>query len=64
MFSFIRSHWKAYLIGFVLAIALGLGAALFLGAKWSTPAEIRADHIKAESDRSSVIDEVAAAEGE
>ncbi len=48
MFSFIRRHWVVYLIGLVLAIALGLGAAVLVGIKGSTPASTHAEEVKQE----------------
>lgn len=36
MFRFIRRHWVAYLIGFVLAIVLGFGLSVFVGIKGSS----------------------------
>lgn len=48
MFSFIRRHWVAYLIGLVLAIALGFGVAIFVGIKGSTPVSTHAEEVKQE----------------
>lgn len=59
MFSFIRRHWIAYIILMVLAIVLGLGAAAILGVKWSTPADVRSEHIKAERSNSKSADTLA-----
>ena len=48
MLSFIRRHWVAYTVGAALALLLGFGAAWFVGAKCSTPEDVRAERIKAE----------------
>lgn len=48
MFSFIRRHWVAYLIGAVIAIVIGLGAAYYVGVIGSTPAAERADRVERE----------------
>lgn len=48
MLSFIRRHWVAYVVGAVLALLLGFGAAWFVGVKCSTPEDVRAERIKAE----------------
>lgn len=53
MFSFIRKHWVAYLIGIVIAIALGLGLAYFVGVKGSTPESIHVDEVAQETEDSS-----------
>ncbi len=37
MFKFIKEHWIAYLIGAVIAIAIGFGASYFVGVIGSTP---------------------------
>lgn len=47
MFAFIRKHWAAYLIGAGIAVALGLGVSYFLGVKWSTPEDVRAERQEA-----------------
>lgn len=58
VFSFIKRHWIAYLIGAVIAVLLGLGVSYFLGVKWSTPEEVRAERLadKQASDDSSSSD--------
>lgn len=38
--DFIRRHWKAYLAGAVLAVALGIGASIFILAIGSTPPDV------------------------
>lgn len=48
VFSYIRDHWVAYLIGAAIAVILGLGLAYFLGVKWSTPESARAEHVASE----------------
>ena len=42
MFKFIKEHWIAYLIGAVIAIAIGFGASYFVGVIGSTPEDARA----------------------
>ncbi len=37
MLSYIRDHWIVYLVGAILAIALGAGAAYLVGVVGSTP---------------------------
>lgn len=39
--EFIKQHWVAYLVGIVLAIALGLGASLFILRVGSTPGGVK-----------------------
>lgn len=36
MLDFIKKHWLAYLIGFVLAVALGWGLAYYIGNVWTS----------------------------
>lgn len=59
MLSFIKRHWVAYLVGAGLALALGFGASLALGAKWSTPPDVRADRIEAESNKRKTAEQIA-----
>ena len=35
MLDFIKKHWVLYLLGFIAAIALGLGAAYYIGNVWT-----------------------------
>lgn len=35
MFSYIKRHWPVYVVLFLIAIAMGLGAAYIVGAKGS-----------------------------
>ena len=58
MFAFIRRHWVAYLVGAVLAIALGAGAAVFVGAKASTPQEVKSERAAAEEQNERFTDEL------
>lgn len=37
MFSFIKRHWIAYLVGAAVAVALGFGLSYFVGVAGSTP---------------------------
>lgn len=46
--SFIKQHWLAYVIGIAVAVLLGLGMSYVLGAKWSTPENIRQERIAKE----------------
>ena len=48
MFSFIKRHWIAYLIGAVVALALGLGLSYFVGVAGSTPEAQRVERNEAE----------------
>ena len=59
MFAFIKRHWLAYIIGAAVAVLIGLGASYFLGAKWSTPADVRAEHVKAEQKAQAEVDGIA-----
>lgn len=51
MFRYIRDHWLVYLIGLVVAIALGLGAAYVVGVVGSTPSSVREERIESEEER-------------
>lgn len=53
MFTFIREHWPAYLIGVVIALIVGFGAAYAVGVVGSTPADVRAEHVEGEQERES-----------
>lgn len=68
MFSFIRKHWAAYLIGAAVAVALGFGASYVLGIKWSTPPEVRAERLeeqeKDEEERNQLSEDEGADAGE
>lgn len=48
MISFIKRHWPVYLILFLLAIALGFGAAYVVGVKGSTPTATLEEQVKSE----------------
>ena len=48
MFSFIKRHWIAYLIGAIVAIALGFGLSYFVGVAGSTPEAQRVARNEAE----------------
>ncbi len=58
MFSYIRRHWVVYLILFLTAIAVGLGAAYVVGVKGSTPASTLAEEVQ--SEQSDGTDDVSA----
>lgn len=62
MFSFIKKHWVFYLVGAIVAVALGFALALFVGAKGSTPENLHADEVVQESTDSITVD--GAAEGD
>lgn len=49
MFTYIKEHWLVYLVIAVVAIVVGYGASAVLGAKWSTPENLRQERVKAES---------------
>lgn len=59
MFAFMRRHWAAYLIGAALAVAMGFGVSHFLGEKWSTPADVRAERVAAEKSNKKAADQLA-----
>ena len=48
MLEFIKQHWLAYLIGALVAIALGLGLADYVAELWSTPNEETEEEVEAE----------------
>ena len=48
MISFIKRHWPVYLILFLLAVALGFGAAYIVGVKGSTPTATLEEQVKSE----------------
>lgn len=64
MFRFIREHWLAYLIGLALALALGFGAAVFVGIKGSTPEDVHQEEIKKEAAMAATNAKTDAEEGE
>lgn len=51
--EFIKHHWIAYLIGAILAIALGLGVSLFILRVGSTPEQLHAEEVASEQSKSS-----------
>lgn len=56
MRDFIRRHWLAYLIGVVIAIAVGALAAYIVGIKASTPEDVRQQRIAAEQQQGTLND--------
>lgn len=64
MFSFIRRHWVAYLIGALVALALGFGAAWYIGVKGSLPEDVRAERIASEKAAKEADDEMRSDTGE
>jgi len=56
--DFIRRYWLAYLIGAVVAIAVGGLAAYVVGIKASTPESVRQQRIEAEQSQSAFEDGV------
>lgn len=63
MFSFIKKHWVFYLVGAIVAVALGFALALFVGAKGSTPESLHADDVVQEATDSTTVQD-GAAEGD
>lgn len=57
MFRYIKQHWVRYLILTLMAVALGLGAAYFVGVKGSTPASTMTEEV--ENERSVGADGIA-----
>lgn len=58
MFSFIKRHWIAYLIGVLAAILIGLGASYYVGVVGSTPAAERAERVEREQENSDTKDSI------
>lgn len=56
MRSFIRRHWLAYLIGAIIAVAVGGLAAYVVGVKASTPDDVRQQRIAAERQQGDLND--------
>ena len=48
MFSFIKRHWIVYLVGAVVALALGFALAYAVGVAGSTPEAVRVERNEAE----------------
>lgn len=48
MFSYIKRHWPVYVVLFLIAIAMGLGAAYIVGAKGSTPMSTMSEEVEQE----------------
>ena len=48
MFSYIKRHWPVYVVLFLIAIAMGLGAAYIVGAKGSTPRSTMSEEVEQE----------------
>lgn len=48
MFSYIKRHWPVYVVLFLIAIAMGLGAACIVGAKGSTPRSTMSEEVEQE----------------
>lgn len=48
MFSYIKRHWPVYVVLFLIAIAMGLGAAYIVGAKGSTPSSMMSEEVEQE----------------
>ena len=49
MFTFIKRHWVAYLVGALIALALGFGVAYAVGVIGSTPEATEAEQEDAEA---------------
>lgn len=58
MLSFFRRHWVAYVVMMVVALGLGFGAAWIFNIKGSTPADIRAQRIKAEQNNTKSLQSI------
>lgn len=56
MLDFIRRHWIAYVVGAVLAVALGAAAAYIVGVKGSTPAATKQERVAAERENMQFAD--------
>lgn len=50
MFSFIRRHWIAYLIGAVVALILGFALAYMVGVVGSTPDAVHTEEVMQEAE--------------
>ena len=61
--AFIKRHWIAYLIGVVVAILVGVGASYYLGQRWSTPADVRAERIANEKAQRAELDSIGSLDG-
>lgn len=48
MFSYIKRHWPVYVVLFLIAIAMGLGAAYIVGAKGSTLRSTMSEEVEQE----------------
>lgn len=62
MFSFMRRHLVAYIIGAIVAVALGFGVSYLIGIKGSTPEKVRAERIEAEKRDGAFIDSITGGE--
>ena len=62
MFRYIKEHWIIYLVFAALAVILGYGMSVFLGAKWSTPASVKAERVEEEKDADQVWSDMESAE--
>lgn len=58
MFSFIKRHWIAYLIGAIVAIALGFGLSYFVGVVGSTPESERTERSETEQEQDVSSDQI------
>lgn len=64
MLDFIRRHWIAYVVALIVAIALGAGAAYYVGVKASTPSEVRIERISAEKENATFLDSLDSGSGQ
>ena len=53
MLRFIREHWIVYLIGLIVAVALGIGASYAVGVIGSTPESVHSQEVAAEQEAAS-----------
>lgn len=60
MFTFIKRHWVAYLVGALIALALGFGVAYAVGVIGSTPETTRLEQIEAEQEDAEASEDASA----
>ena len=60
MFTFIKRHWVAYLVGALIALALGFGVAYAVGVIGSTPEVTRIEQTEAEQEDAEASEDASA----
>lgn len=60
MFTFIKRHWVAYLVGALIALALGFGVAYAVGVIGSTPEATRIEQTEAEQEDAETSEDASA----